>query len=55
MPADTKELHYLAFGMQILKLVEISLHVESVGRNDVRPVKGKKSTNLKVHTIENFF
>jgi hypothetical protein len=35
--------------MQILELVEVSLHVEPVGGNDVRPVKGKKSTNLSMY------
>jgi hypothetical protein len=42
MPADTKELHgYLAFGMQILELVKISLYVQPVGRDDVWSARRK--------------
>jgi hypothetical protein len=42
---------YLAFGMQILELVEVSLHVEPVRRDDVRPVR-RKFQKLKyvIHT-----
>jgi len=52
MPTVLKELHgYLAFGMQILELVEISLYVQSVGRDDVGPVR-RKIHKLKyvIHT-----
>jgi hypothetical protein len=42
MPTVLKELHgYLAFGMQILELVEIPLHVQSVGRDNVGPERRK--------------